>query len=46
MEAYKVIKIARYRVHIYRILLRVFMRKKERDLNKISYGLFTIILWQ
>lgn len=37
MEAYKVIKIARYRVHISRILLRVFMRKKERDLNKISY---------
>jgi len=37
MEAYKIIKIAKYRVHIYRILLHIFLRKKGSELNKISY---------
>ncbi len=41
MQAYKVIKIAKYRLLLYRLLLRVFMGKKNRDLlikkKRISY---------
>ncbi len=41
MEASSVVKIAKYKIHAYRLFLRVFRGKKRRDRlvikNKMSY---------